>query len=1274
VTITPAGAIAAGAHWQVDGGPAENSGTTVTNLSPGSHTVSFTPVSGWTRPSNQIVTITNGATTTATGLYSQGVQAPFPTGWPTRDKDVYGSRNGGYATISVNVSTYTNAWTVAGASLPLTGDVLGNSKTELVANVPGGIGIFDGSGASLNFITTGAQLACLADVNGDGALEILAVQMDANYNFQILVYQANGTLLKTIQVAGTGQSDQTVTPIFAADLEGDGQVEIVSQLTSGYGVADGGLRGLEVSSYATGQRVWRSVIGPAPNGVRWANPGDGNLVAAGWGPANDNAGADGTVDYANYTWSYLPATGQTSWIRNYTSGGFFDSGIYLPDLNGDGNREFVATLTEHNWSLGDYGYSGINVLNPADGTDLTALNLGHYLDVWNAAFGDLDGVTGDELVVATYEGTTPFLRAYGSNLAPKGSYSRYSGQFIPLAVADLAGTGVQQVVAVYRPPSGDDHLIILDGGLSQVLWEQDLGAQTIQSAVVDDLNQDGTLELIVAVAPASGPGQVVVLKPSPSSSSRAILTVRTNGVGSLSTNYNGALLQVGKSYVITARAGTDFVFTNWTGGTKLPLSLLTNGLTVQFVMEPNLVLQANFVDAKRPVVAITNVPAGLSVSNAAFTVKGTASDNWQVTNVFYSVNNGGWRNAVTVNNWSNWTAAVMLIPGTNTIAAYAVDPGGNQSPIATSSVKYLVSNRLTLVISPPGGGTVSGVTNGQGLDISLAYTATAKSNGTAGFVFKNWTQTTNGTDWVTSSVPLLYFTMQTNLALQANFGDVRPPTLTITAPTPNQRWSNLVFTVKGTAKDNVQVSNVWCLTNGAWGLTATTTGWSNWTVELALVPGTNIVAAYAEDGAGNRSVTSRVSFVYVPCDWLTVLTSGRGSVSPNYSNVWLAIGRNLSMTATAGSGYVFSNWTGGVWPSVAVLTNNRTLNFMMLSNLVLQAHFVPNPFVPVAGTYQGLFYDTNNGVKQLSSGLFNATVSSNGVFTAKLQQGLNSYPLSGQFSLTGAWFTNSIKGVSNLNVWLQLDLSGEDVLTGVLSNAVWTAQLTAERAVYSKANPAPQMGNYTLVLPGSINAAEEPGGNGFGSVNVDANGNVTFGGTLGDGTKVTQSSIVSKEGQWPLYIALYSGKGSLLGWLTFTNEVDRDIEGLLSWIKPGGTTSSLYPAGFTNDLEAVGSVYASTNGLRVLNLTNGVLILDNWNLAHSLTNSFVLGTNNALSGTNLSRLTITNTTGLFSGSLTNPTTGKAISISGAVLQKLNAGYGYFLGTNQSGSVSLQKNE
>jgi hypothetical protein len=85
-----------------------------------------------------------------------------------------------------------------------------------------------------------------------------------------------------------------------------------------------------------------------------------------------------------------------------------------------------------------------------------------------------------------------------------------------------------------------------------------------------------------------------------------------------------------------------------------------------------------------PVLLITNVTAGMSVSNAAFTVMGITSDNVAMSDVLYSLNNGAWTSATTADNWTNWSAAVTLLPGTNTVAAYAVDTSGNMS--ATDSV------------------------------------------------------------------------------------------------------------------------------------------------------------------------------------------------------------------------------------------------------------------------------------------------------------------------------------------------------------------------------------------------------------------------------------------------------------------------------------------------------------------------------------------------------------------------------------------------------------
>ena len=75
ITINPAGAVSAGAQWQVDGGAFQNSGAVVPNLALGNHTVSFSPVAGWTAPANQTVAVTANSTNAATGTYTPNVGA-----------------------------------------------------------------------------------------------------------------------------------------------------------------------------------------------------------------------------------------------------------------------------------------------------------------------------------------------------------------------------------------------------------------------------------------------------------------------------------------------------------------------------------------------------------------------------------------------------------------------------------------------------------------------------------------------------------------------------------------------------------------------------------------------------------------------------------------------------------------------------------------------------------------------------------------------------------------------------------------------------------------------------------------------------------------------------------------------------------------------------------------------------------------------------------------------------------------------------------------------
>jgi uncharacterized repeat protein (TIGR02543 family) len=663
-------------------------------------------------------------------------------------------------------------------------------------------------------------------------------------------------------------------------------------------------------------------------------------------------------------------------------------------------------------------------------------------------------------------------------------------------------------------------------------------------------------------------------------------------------------------------------------------------------------------DTTPPAIAIKSPLNGAEVTSSTLLVQGTASDNVAVAAVYCQLVNANgtnaWQLATGTNTWS--ATLTNLIPGPNTVRAEAIDTSSNVSKIASSVFNYVITVPLTL--TKIGEGTVSGATNGEMLKLGYPYTLTATA--AAGFAFAGWTGD------ITTNSRTLKFIMASNLNFTATFVDVEKPTLSIAEPLARQRWSNSVFNVTGKAKDNVGVASVWYqLNTEGWASNVNTTnGWTNWNVNVTLPPGTNTIRAYAVDGAGNKSITNSVSFTYVLSATLAVQTNGLGTLKPSYNNALLQISNTYTMTATAAKGYVFSNWTASTG---AVVTNGPELKFLMASNLSFTANFVPNPFTAAAGTYEGLFYDTNaDGVTPAGSGFFTALVNNNGSFTAKFLQGTKTYPISGQFSLTGGWSTDALKAWDNTAITLQLDLTGGDALEGGLTNSAWTSELASSLAVFSKAKPAPQAGQYTLIL---TNSAPLPGGDGFGTVTVNTSGAVTFSGTLGDGTKVTQSAIESGQGQWPLYISLDSGNGMLLGWLTFTNESSSDINGLLNWFRPAQSSAALYKAGFTNGVEAFGSAYSLPKDATVLDLTEGYVLLTNGGLTQSISNEFNLEANNVVKGSNKLSLTLTTTSGLFKGTTTNAL-GATISFTGAVFQKQTNGFGQFLNADQTGGVYI----
>jgi hypothetical protein len=333
-------------------------------------------------------------------------------------------------------------------------------------------------------------------------------------------------------------------------------------------------------------------------------------------------------------------------------------------------------------------------------------------------------------------------------------------------------------------------------------------------------------------------------------------------------------------------------------------------------MQSNLMLQANFVDTSKPTLSITNLTAGQRVSNAVFTVKGTASDNWQVGNVAYYLNGGAWSNALTGNNWTNWSAMVNLVPGTNTIAVYAADTRGNLSTTNTVSFQYVVTNLLG--VQATGLGTISPNYSNAWLNIGQNYSMIAAPG--SGFVVTNWTISTNWLGGRITNNATVQFMMASNLTLQVNFADVTKPTLTITAPSSGQHMTNALATFAGTASDNWKVNAVWyqltnaVLTGGTWSLATTTNGYTNWTTTVTLAVGTNTIKAYAVDLGGNYSATNNLSVLSSNTFLLQLVFTNAAPLKTNglVFNLQLSTGLNgrIQVSSNLTSWDVLTNFTG----------------------------------------------------------------------------------------------------------------------------------------------------------------------------------------------------------------------------------------------------------------------------------------------------------------------------------------------------------------------------
>ncbi len=484
------------------------------------------------------------------------------------------------------------------------------------------------------------------------------------------------------------------------------------------------------------------------------------------------------------------------------------------------------------------------------------------------------------------------------------------------------------------------------------------------------------------------------------------------------------------------------------------------------------------------------------------------------------------------------------------------------------------------------------------------------------------------------------------------------------------------------------------------GAAARVTSWS--LTNIALLPGANVITAEAYsmngDGTTNASLPVARNVYLVPTlpvaadkSAITLLTSGNGHIAGVANNASLELNKVYTATAVPSANWVFTNWSSGTnTNSLATLEpNTAALPFVMSANLILQANFVTNPFVAMAGVYNGLFSPIA-GAAEVSSGFFTATISpsSKGAFTGKLLLNGGSYPFSGAFDLTGnSGLTVARAGSSYVILELQMNLAAQDdQITGNIiegANPGWFSTVVANRSDFnSRTNPATNYnGNFTLVIPPGDGApTNSPGGYGYATLINSTAGQAVVAGKLGDGTSFSQSVPISKEGYIPLYASLYSREGSVQGWLQVTNNPSNSpgqtILGTnLAWIRTSSKSRSLYASGFTNaNITVLGSVYSGAKSLP--STTNYTLTFSNGHLSTAVTYSNVTFENGTLVKTPANAdLTgeISRSTGVLTLSFRPPGANHNTTATGVILQdstETNAA-GWFLGTEQSGFFLLE---
>jgi PKD repeat protein len=700
-----------------------------------------------------------------------------------------------------------------------------------------------------------------------------------------------------------------------------------------------------------------------------------------------------------------------------------------------------------------------------------------------------------------------------------------------------------------------------------------------------------------------------------------------------------------------------------------------------------------------PVVADYTIPIPLTAPVASFTASPTNgfaplavtfmdTSSGTITNRFWDFGD-----ATTTNTVATTIGHTYNTNGSFTVQLIVSGPGGVSSNTQTGCI--IVAAPCTFPLSATNASF--GDFGGNGTVTVTPYTNVCAWTATSN---DSWIQIAGGSVSATGSLVIAYTVLSNTTTTNSRtgtmtiagqtftvtqLGDTTPPTVTLT--TSASGIVSNVITLSATATDDVAVVKVEFYRESSVLLgTVTAPPYSLNFDTTSVGDGPHCFTAKAYDPAGNvgSSAAACVSVDNNPPTTPTGLTA-QGVSTTAISLSWTAstdAGSGVAFYTVYRDGTQIATTTGATYTDTDLTletehcyTVTATDNAERTSPSSAQA--CGQTFTTVAalaGTYNGLLISTN-APSFASSGPFTLVLDSTGTFTASMKLGPVPISFKGQLDASGNTEGAVLGGtLGTLQVALHLDLAGTDQITGTVLAGAFTSQLLAGRAAFGRANPCPLAGAYTAVLQSPTNsAANVPQGFGYGTLTVTPKGNGLMTGFLGDGTRLTVSAPLSKQGTWPLYETLYGGQGAALGWVTIgTNGL---VDATVDWFRPASPASSFYPAGFSTVVTLDGDKYVRPVNSGPSFSGNGQLTLGDGNLGADIVYDLYIDAKGNVSFTfenheNV-QMNLNPATGQFSGSFTHSTLNRTVTFRGLVLQPDKTGAGYFMGTGETGFAVIE---